>query len=126
MTFKGTPGKWKVRYFPDGSDFFVEAANNNMPQLGYGIEILQDDFGDHNGYPKEQRDADAHLIAAAPELLEALQEAMRRLNSMALSIMAHPDYTGEDNAEWTDMVEGANEAIKTGEAAIDKALNYQS
>lgn len=63
---------------PNGDDgenmFFVEADNNNMPELGYGIEIIMEDFGDHSGYIREQRLADALLIAAAPELLEALKE----------------------------------------------------
>ena len=72
-----TPAKWKIRFHggkDDGeNDFFVEAKNNNMPQLSYSIEILGDDYGDHNGYPRCQRLADAKLIAAAPDLLEALQ-----------------------------------------------------
>lgn len=75
---KHTPGEWKVRFMggPDDgeNDFFVEAKNNNKPELGYGIEILGDDYGDHNGYPREQRLADAQLIACAPEMLEALKE----------------------------------------------------
>jgi hypothetical protein len=35
---------------------------------------MADDYGDHVGYPREQRLADAKLIAAAPELLSALIE----------------------------------------------------
>lgn len=77
MKDKHTPTPWKVRFFggkDDGENmFFVEAINNNKPELGYGIEILQEDFGEHNGYPREQRLADAKLIAAAPEMLAALQ-----------------------------------------------------
>lgn len=76
MKEKFTPGPWKVRYLqpenPD-SDFFVEAKNNNRPDLGYGIEILQDDFGDHNGYPTSQREADARLIAAAPDMYKFIK-----------------------------------------------------
>ena len=60
-----TKGEWKIRLFPDGDDFFVEAPNLNKPELGYGIEIMQEDFGTHNGYPREQRLADAVLIADA-------------------------------------------------------------
>ena len=74
---KHTPAPWEVRYFRTENPeygFFVEAKNNNIPELGYGIEIMMDDFGDHNGYPFEQRLADAKLIAAAPELLEALKQ----------------------------------------------------
>ena len=76
---KHTQGEWKVRFFgnankDDGENmFFVEAPNLNMPNLGYGIEILGDDFGDHNGYPREQRLSDAKLIAVAPEMLNLLK-----------------------------------------------------
>lgn len=65
---KHTPTPWRVRFFGfEGKDngdneFFIEADNNNKSELGYGIEILQEDFGDHNGYPREQRLADAYLI----------------------------------------------------------------
>ena len=53
---------------------------------------------------KNKLKATDRLNAAAPELLH-------RLNSLVLSIMAHPDYTGEENEEWTDLVELAKEAI---------------
>jgi hypothetical protein len=75
METKHTPGPWKVRFLRNEdpeSGFFVEAKNNNIPDIGYGIEILGDDYGDHNGYPAEQRLADARLIAAAPEMLKIL------------------------------------------------------
>lgn len=78
MSTKHTPGPWKVRFMnpkePEESDFFVEAKNNNMPELGYGIDILGDDYGTHNGYPREQRLADAKLIAASPETLSKFQK----------------------------------------------------
>jgi hypothetical protein len=79
--FKHTPGPWKIRFMGSGAiedGFFVEAKNNNKPELGYGIEIMMEDAGDHNGYPLEQRLADAKLIAAAPELLEALQNLINK------------------------------------------------
>lgn len=50
---KHTPGPWKVRYFkaeePEAG-FFVEAKNNNRPELNYGIEIMMEDFGEHTRY----------------------------------------------------------------------------
>lgn len=64
---------------PDGKDngqcdFFVEAIE---PKSHIGkIEILMEDFGEHSGYPREQKLADAKLDAAAPEMLELLQEAL--------------------------------------------------
>jgi hypothetical protein len=35
----------------------------------------------------------------------------RRARSLRLSVTAHPDYAGEENAEWTDLVESIDEAI---------------
>lgn len=50
--------------------------------------------------------ANAKLIAAAPELLY-------RLNSLVLSVKAHPDYQfGEEGDEWHDIVSLAEETIK--------------
>lgn len=91
MPVKHTPGPWNVRYFrPEEPElgFFIEAKNNNKPELGYGIEILMDDFGEHSGYPFEQRLADAKLIAAAPELLAALEYYFEHGQSSAWHDMA--------------------------------------
>lgn len=106
--FKGTPGPWKVRFMNNGqedSDFFVEAKNNNRPDLGYGIEILGDDYGDHNGYTHEQRLADASLIAAAPELLEALQRFVTFVDKQNLIY--------------------ESSMVREAKSAIRKALNQQ-
>lgn len=50
-------------------------------------------------------EANARLIAAAPSLLKALM-------SLSLSVKAHPHYTGEENDEWTDIIETAEKAIR--------------
>ena len=50
------------------------------------------------------------LIAASTELFDAL-------NSLVSSVMAHPDYTGEENEEWTDLVELAEKALKKARGA---------
>lgn len=93
-TIGHTRGEWKVRFLnsdPD-SDFFVEAANPGKP---YGIEIMMDDYGDHNGYPREQRLADAKLIAAAPKMLEALKEIFESRNE----IISDMDFCQEGRGE---------------------------
>ena len=63
-----TPGPWKVStgsvYVDDGSDYPV-------------TRIAYMDRDGHDIRPVE-RDANARLIAAAPELLEALEKLVRR------------------------------------------------
>ena len=54
----------------------------------------------------DQLRANAKLIAAAPDLLH-------RLNSIVLSVKAHPDYVnGQEGDEWHDIVELAEQTIK--------------
>lgn len=76
--FKITPGPWRIQFMPGESlddgfpTFWVKSDQNNVS--GYGTDILADDYGEHNGYPKEQRYADAILVSAAPDMLELFQE----------------------------------------------------
>ena len=60
-----------------------------------------------SGYVGEdETKANAKLIASAPDLLN-------RLNSIVLSVKAHPDYVnGEEGDEWHDIVELAEQTIK--------------
>jgi hypothetical protein len=58
-----------------------------------------------------------YILGAAAEAKKALK-VVRILNSLMLSVMAHPDYTGEENEEWTDLVE-------TGEEVLSEYLNKQ-
>lgn len=51
MKFKGTKN-WRIRYADpndEGSFFFIEA---DLEKEGFypRIEVLQEDYGDHNGY----------------------------------------------------------------------------
>ena len=67
---KHTPGPWKVRepdHFVDGLAHMVVSEH---PQEGYW-HIAE--IGTHNG--RKESEANARLIAAAPEMLEALKEA---------------------------------------------------
>lgn len=133
---KHTPGPWKVRFLRDNEPergFFVEAANNNKPELGYGIEILGEDFGEHNGYPLEQRLADAYLIASAPllreenEKLKTLLEEERRIkkanegaiNSMLGKSLEEREALVKRVAE----LEGRVESLQSENKRLREALN---
>lgn len=67
MEFKGTKGEWKVDHI-----------NNERKNIVSNDIDVCDLFGNlGNGFEKNERfEANAKLIAAAPELLEALQEAV--------------------------------------------------
>lgn len=86
---KHTPGPW----FVSRNSNYVRAESSK----GWNIATIEDQ--------PPYKEANAKLMAAAPELLKAL-------NSLVLSVMAHPDYTGDENEEWTDLIETAEEAIK--------------
>jgi len=69
-----TPGPWEINQRVDnpcGIDAFISIANV------HGVAYA---FGD----TKEQREANAHLIAAAPDLLEACKAVLRWAQVMNL------------------------------------------
>lgn len=65
---------WRIREINEYV-FFIEADLPDAEKNGHFpiIEVMMEDFGEHNGYTREIRMADAKLIVAAPEMLEALQ-----------------------------------------------------
>ncbi|PVH26975.1 hypothetical protein [Sphingobacterium corticibacter] len=69
MEFKGTKN-WRIRR-SDGF-FFIEADLPNAEQNGNypRIEVMQEDYGDHNGYTEEIRSYDAQLISKSQQMLD--------------------------------------------------------
>lgn len=70
--WKGTKGEWRIAFMSglpeDEADFWVKSDVNEV--VHYGTDIMQDDFGDHNGYPRQQRMEDAKLIADAGNTIQ--------------------------------------------------------
>lgn len=88
--FKGTPGPWKVY-----------GANRNKPGVDseYKTVVLWGDIEDAAGIINsgEEQQANANLIAAAPELLEVLQEFVE-LAKRPFSQRDHLDYNNYKEA----------------------------
>lgn len=70
MTAKHTPGQWHMSPTHLGRAFDIGAEDNANIALVHGI-----DGNSCENHPGEF-EANAHLIAAAPELLEALEDLM--------------------------------------------------
>ncbi|MEY0557596.1 hypothetical protein WOB53_02825 [Providencia rettgeri] len=98
MEFKGTPAPWIII---DGDDYFNITAKSTESSPNYMPLLDSDSIG-----MIEMR-ANAHLIAAAPELLEALIELT------------------ESAKEAIDGLGDLADAIDTAKAAIAKALGQQ-
>lgn len=90
MSAKHTPGPWTIRKSLSGSGLLI-------------IHSPQD-----SGLAATRREQDATLIAAAPELLEALKTTAGNIRSL------HSSTGGELYAAYTEW-------LKTVEAAIKKA-----
>ena len=71
---KYTPGPWKVEVW-DYSNAKVPRKELNIQTESNLLATLQCDFDENNSYviSKPEAEANARLMAAAPELLEALE-----------------------------------------------------
>lgn len=99
MTKKFSQGEWKTldkAVFNPYQNVWSKALYVN--NLTFCMYIL--------GRTEAESESNAKLIAAAPDLLH-------RLNSIVLSVKAHPDYVnGKEGDEWHDIVELAEQTIK--------------
>lgn len=98
MEFKGTPGPWVI---DEWSMTGINSESKHVALVNYSHHGLPNDvYGD-------EHEANANLIAAAPELLEALIELT------------------ESAKEAIDGLGDLADAIDTAKAAIAKALGQQ-
>ena len=100
MERKFTEGEWVV----EGD--LICLGFNPSDAVVCDINPYLDEYISVFEYSEQEARANAKLIASAPDLLN-------RLNSIVLSVKAHPDYVnGEEGDEWHDIVELAEQTIK--------------
>ena len=70
MSTQHTPGPWSVTdgHYPSFKE--ISGPSFKISVVMWATDLTEDDY--------RKRDADLHLIAAAPELLEALKLAVRQ------------------------------------------------
>jgi hypothetical protein len=100
MSTQHTPGPWSVTdgHYPSFKE--ISGPSFKISVVMWATDLTEDDY--------RKRDADLHLIAAAPELLEALKLCEGNIASLLAS--AHPKVYGE----WLTVVSAAI-AKATGE-----------
>lgn len=115
----------QIKFVPDKEGFHkegIEARNEILSKIVTKLTAIMEELGDLIN----NQDCICHLdtrVSKVPfEILldgkddteteyDATYDLAHALNSLKLSVTAHPDYTGEENEEWTDLVETAEEAL---------------
>lgn len=93
MEFKGTPGPWRLTSVPTtmGNDREIVAAVKQTTLSGFTLILA-----DRGPRTPEEADANARLLAAAPDLLEALQWAMSYVDYCEPSETAIPGLAADE------------------------------
>jgi len=102
MEFKGTKGDWKIgEDYHELTEIPLNTLNDNIVVVDNGGQKIE----------REERQANAKLIAAAPELLKALQDLLH-LHSCEMEGISYGQPTAN---QWMD-------AVNYGSEIINKAL----
>jgi len=111
MEFKGTKGKWEV-YKPDHIGC-VNVSVGKYDGFNGFVELWH-----HHFENKQEAEANAKLIASAPEMFEMLKEANQTIQRLRLLISAHPDCV--DGSEFVDYVNFSYKKEKEIEKLLKK------
>jgi hypothetical protein len=103
-----TPGPWKIAYSDGSGPEYITASNQSIATLRWGCSCCKDTPDSFDDMSEEEQ-ANARLIAAAPELLQALESLYEHC------AMVHKHWGEGSNQRQAD------EAIKAAQAAIKKA-----
>ena len=110
MTTKHTPGPWNLK-----ENFRKKPALHLSWTIQTVDQVLAHVSGGHTG---AEEDANARLIAAAPELLEACKELEMRLSLARISLAHMADQGGVDNMPVPLFLKKAREAIAKAEGKV--------
>lgn len=102
--FKGTPGPW------EGKE--VSICSQDKAGLCLGFLATSCEVRRAEGL------ANAHLICSAPQLLEALQEAVKDL----VAYQVNARHAAKTNDRWEGCAEAVQPSIDKAREAINKAL----
>lgn len=111
MERKYTPGPWEAR--PE-----TNSTGNYSIETIRGPVYIAQTIG---GLDSEQ--ANAHLLAAAPDLLEALEAAQSLICRLKLSLLAHPDCI--EGSEFDDYTSSAQEMEDKIQEVLNKAYGKE-
>jgi hypothetical protein len=100
MTDKHTPGPWQAVTNDTGA-FAIESDGDLT-----AVICQRADWPSR----KDESLANARLIAAAPDLLEALQECATRLEKAGIFGGSHPEYAAEAVRKYRDLITKAGAA----------------
>jgi len=112
-----SPGPWKIAPVAPGLDLpvIIDAAELRVASIGFvgGLKSLRDN-------PAVERvRANARLIAAAPDMLDALKSAAAFIqDELAVRVGS---FLPNPTAEESSLIEAAQSALDTVMAAIDEA-----
>lgn len=107
---KHTPGPWLLS--PTDDTIVIDATGNE-------VAAVDGDYNDPDTWP--QMEANGRLIAAAPEMLEALKETVASLIDAVSLLKRGSKKDAPSDTMFNMMIADYEKAIKQGRAIISKA-----